>query len=279
MTPMHEKLINVNDGVISCRKFGLGPTVIFIAGGPAAYGSLYENQLQELADSHTILFWDYAGCGKSVTQRKLFSIQNDLDDLKCVINAENEPVILMGHSYGGLLAIKSAFENLKAIKALVLINSMSSFSHAKQSMHEKQKRLIELGLLEEYLNLGGKIFSEQANAYEMSRFWKIEAMLQVRDIDWSSKVSSELFTSFSAVLQMQQDLMNVDYSAELKSLKIPILITAGAFDLISLKRPHEMCSWLSNAEFHEYSKSGHMPFLEENKLFIEQTSSWLRKIN
>lgn len=103
--------------------------------------------------------------------------------------------------------------------------------------------------------LGEKVFSGNANENEAKRFWEIEAKLQVHDERFSSEISNKLTPSFSTVIKMQADLMTIDYSAELKQLKIPILMTAGSFDLVALYRPTEMHSWLQGSTLHEYKSN------------------------
>lgn len=137
--------------------------------------------------------------------------------------------------------------------------------------------LNQLGIADEYMALGEKVFSRVASTNETKRFWEIEARLQVHDEGFSSEISNKLTPSFSTVINMQSDLMTIDYSAELKRLKIPILMTAGSFDLIALDRPIEMHLWLQDSTLHVYKNSGHSPFLEEKNLFIAQTAEWLKK--
>jgi len=242
-------------------------------------GSLYEEQLRPLASRYKLVFWDYVGCGRSQSSSRQFSLNEDLQDLKAVISSIKEPVILMGHSYGGLLAINCASEKSSIVKGLVLVNSMPSFSHAKKSMQKKMERLSQLNLEEEYFELGEKVFMGQASEADVENFWSIESKLQVRDDHHAIDVSKKLQPSFAVVTGIQEDLAAIDYSQELKNLKIPILITAGTFDIIALDRPREMHAMLPLSTIHEYKKSGHFPFLEENELFISQTLQWLKNLS
>lgn len=276
MIKSQENFLKVKDGKISVHFFGKGPTIVFVAGGPGICGPLYEEKLMGLAKTNTVVFWSYAGCGQSAVNGRKFSVAGDYDDLTTVIAAATKPVVLMGHSYGGLLAIKYASTHQDEVNSLVLINSMPSFSHSEKSMQKKMDRLSQLGLQKEYMSLGAKVFSGLAIKTEFEKFWELETKLQVSQEIYASEVSKKLKPSFSVVTEMQSDLMTLNYSEEFRKLKIPILITAGSLDLIALDRPKEMHSWLPSSTFHEYSKSGHFPFLEENDLFFERTSKWLR---
>ena len=139
-------------------------------------------------------------------------------------------------------------------------------------------RLTELDLLNTYMNLGEKVFSESATNDEMTHFWEIETLLQANQKKHAFEISKKINPFFPILTKMQQELLNVNYSDDLRALTIPILMTSGSFDLVALDRPQEMHSWMPNSTYHEYFKSGHFPFLEENDHFIERTSAWLKKI-
>ncbi len=278
MLNFQEKEVNVFDGKISVCSVGEGPMIVFIAGGPGISGPLYQETLAELAKTNTLVFWSYAGCGKSKVDGRSFSVTNDYNDLTAVIATISKPIILMGHSYGGLLAIRYAANHPEEVLGLTLINSMPSFCHADKSMQKKVNRLTELDLLNTYMNLGEKVFSESATKNEMTFFWEIETLLQVNQKKHAFEISKKLNPFFSILTKMQSELLDVNYSNDLRALTIPILMTSGSFDLVALDRPQEMHSWMPNSTYHEYFKSGHFPFLEENDLFIERTSTWLKKI-
>lgn len=268
--------IKIKDGSLAVTTIGQGPTIVFVSGGPGVCGSLYEETLRPLFDKNTFIFWSYAGCGSSKVQNRKYSMAGDYEDLNSIVTQSGEPVVLMGHSYGGLLAIKYASNHPTLVKGIVLINSIASFSHGPESMSKKRDRLKELGLQDQYFQLGEQVFSGLASTETQNKFWILESKLQVYDQKFSSIVANKLQPSFEVVTAMQVDLMQADYYNDFRKLKIPVLITAGRQDLIALKRPQEMHSLLMESTLHEYQNSGHMPFLEENELFIHQTANWLQ---
>ena len=153
---------------------------------------------------------------------------------------------------------------------------MTSFSHGQKSMIKKMDRLLELGLQEEYLHLGEQVFAGTSNAETQAKFWSIESKLQVYNQKFSSTLANRLQPAFEVAMALQSDLMQADYSKEFQKLKMPILITAGLHDIIALQRPQEMHTLSPSSKLAKYKDSGHMPFLEENELFVKQTADWLR---
>ena len=273
---IHTEEIKIKDGSLAVKAMGRGPTIIFVSGGPGVCGPLYEETLRPLFDKNTFIFWSYAGCGSSKVQNRNYSMAGDYEDLNSIVTQSGEPVVLMGHSYGGLLAIKYASKHPTLVKGIVLINSMTSFSHGPESLAKKRNRLKELGLEDQYFQLGEQVFSGLTSAETQNKFWILESKLQVYNQNFSSIVANKLQPSFEVVAAMQVDLMQADYCNEFRKLKMPVLIIAGLHDLIALRRPQEMHSLLMESTLHEYQNSGHMPFLEENELFIHRTENWLQ---
>lgn len=99
------------------------PVIIVLHGGPGGdFRSL--QGLAELSDQYTIVFYDQRGAGLSerVSVDRL-TLAGHLEELQGIINLvspENDP-ILLGHSWGAMLATAYLGQNPDAIRAAVLI--------------------------------------------------------------------------------------------------------------------------------------------------------------
>ncbi len=56
MTQPQTRFLKVRGGSLTYRTMGQGPTIVFIAGGPAIRGPLYEENLKSLSDKNTLFF-------------------------------------------------------------------------------------------------------------------------------------------------------------------------------------------------------------------------------
>ncbi len=100
--------MEVNGVMLHMETFGSpeNPAVIILHGGPGGdYRSLLA--LQELADEYFLVFYDQRGAGLSerVSADQL-TLSGYLAELDGIIDhfGKDEPVILIGHSWGGMLA-------------------------------------------------------------------------------------------------------------------------------------------------------------------------------
>jgi len=119
------------DGIISANAHDLylycgggpGPTVVF----EAAIGgdhSLWPISDQIEGDAYTCVY-DRAGNGASSIPDEPQTASADVEDLHALLEAANipAPVVLVGHSYGGLVAWLAAVQHPEDVAGLVLIDA------------------------------------------------------------------------------------------------------------------------------------------------------------
>jgi len=82
-----------------------------------------------LAQSFHVVTYDRRGYGKSSHQRGPFSVEEQINDLSDVIQqtTQGEPLILIGHSFGGVVALSYAQRFPDAIAGLVIYESPMSW--------------------------------------------------------------------------------------------------------------------------------------------------------
>ncbi len=82
------------------------PPVVVVHGGPGGDFE-YLKELKQLEDQYYILFYDQRGTGRSARGDNFnFTIDSSLEDLKNIIkmHSHGKKTILIGHSWGGMLA-------------------------------------------------------------------------------------------------------------------------------------------------------------------------------
>lgn len=102
--------------------FGRGPTIALVHG----LGSRPEHWLPTarlLARDHHVVLVDLPGHGLSAMPQ-LFSLERAVDAMDQALAAESsEPVVLVGHSIGGLIAARMALDHPERVRALVLVET------------------------------------------------------------------------------------------------------------------------------------------------------------
>jgi pimeloyl-ACP methyl ester carboxylesterase len=105
------------------NAFGHGPTIVLVHG----LGSRPEHWLpvaRLLARDHRVVLVGLPGHGESPMPEP-FSLARAAQSLENALDAESkEPVVLVGHSVGGLVAATVAFEHPGRVRELVLVETM-----------------------------------------------------------------------------------------------------------------------------------------------------------
>mgnify|MGYP002152350534 CR=1 FL=1 len=152
------------------------PMIVFVHGGPGmSVSHLVDKIFPGFEQSYKMIIWDQLGSGLSYTpniKSEDLSIKNTIEDLKELLNVlgKNNPrrkIILLGHSYGGLLGLyaiqeKSIQTNVSHFIALhpwietnedkekeVILKRVEEIAKTHQKVHENKREIIA-----EYLKTG-----------------------------------------------------------------------------------------------------------------------------
>jgi proline iminopeptidase len=118
--------IQINGSDVFYSTIGQGPPIIIIHGGPVLDHTYLLTQMDELADNYRLIDYDQRACGKSSVEvdTSTMTLKRFADDIRILADSLGikKPNIL-GHSWGGLIAIKYAISYPHHINKLILSNS------------------------------------------------------------------------------------------------------------------------------------------------------------
>ena len=119
--------INVNGAAFHSEAFGPinGPMVVVLHGGPGADYRYLLNCKQLADDGYRVVFFDQRGTGLSQRfKHSYYTLQNMLNDVSAVIEyyraSATQPIILLGHSWGAMLATAYINQYPESITGAVL---------------------------------------------------------------------------------------------------------------------------------------------------------------
>lgn len=116
------------------------PSIVYIHGGPGYDSQNFEStSAQALADAgFYVVVYDQRGQGRSAvaTDPKIYNYKTYADDLRALFEQYKlKKPILLGHSHGGLIALKFDELNPGLAKAILLVSAPIDFWKAIQSIH------------------------------------------------------------------------------------------------------------------------------------------------
>lgn len=109
---------------LQAEQQGNGDMVVVFESGFGQGAGVWKGVIAELGEECRCIAYARAGLGRSGTDGKPRTIEAHLQDLGAVIDAlaPGRRVVLVGHSYGGLLATEFARQHPERLRALVLVD-------------------------------------------------------------------------------------------------------------------------------------------------------------
>ncbi len=110
-----QSLKSADGTTIAYEKTGSGPPLVLVHGTPEDH-TYWEMVQPALAEYSTIFAIDRRGRGQSGDAAD-YKLELEFDDVAAVVDMMDQPVLLLGHSYGGLIALEAALrtENLRKL--------------------------------------------------------------------------------------------------------------------------------------------------------------------
>ena len=129
--------------ILQAEQAGAGPVTVVFESGFGQDGGVWKDVITDLAVQCTCVTYSRAGLGKSGTDGKPKSIREDVQDLGAVIDAVVAwgKVLLVGHSYGGLVATEFARLHPERLQGLVLVDP-ATLLQRQEAMQVNRQRVL-----------------------------------------------------------------------------------------------------------------------------------------
>ncbi len=283
-----KRRINIGDCELYVEMEGKGMPLILIHGGPGATHHYFHPSFSQAKDFAQIIYYDQRGCGLSEFNKGAgYSVNQAVDDLEFLRKALNLPRwILIGHSYGGLLAQSYAVKYPENVAGLVLVASHPSFLHPsflgfskRQNEYlaeEEKKRIREI----HELYLAKKLSVEQTlyNAF-LNGDWKRQNFYKPSKERLSHIALYEWINDADFNDVMSRDARRINLKGAFENCPIPTLIIEGRWDLgASLDKPAILHKNHPRSQLIIFEQSGHRPFSDEPERFFQVLKDFLENL-
>lgn len=252
-----------------------GAPLLFINGGPGYDHSFHHLSpvWERLAASHRVVFFDQPGTGQSwpVGPEDLISITELVDSIEAIRKALNAPrVVLIGHSWGGYLAMTYAVRQHANVEAMILVDSVAPKIASTEflfgalfpdiAVQRRGLRAEDPEAVQKYIRL----------TLAMS-FYSPE----IRDRIVGAMGRTE-YNSRLEILWKEAEAH--DLTAELKALPMAVLVTTGRFDAnVAPRTTWTLHQAIPRSKLVVFERSGHFPMLEEPQRFVAVVDEFLRQ--
>ena len=106
-----------------------GVPLVWLHGGPGVPGNSYAPLMRQLAPARPSVRYDQLGCGRSdrPNEPSLWQVETFIDELTALRDALGlDQIHLLGHSWGGMLAIEYLLTRPTGVRSLILSSALCS---------------------------------------------------------------------------------------------------------------------------------------------------------
>ena len=285
-----EGFIEVPGGKIWYEVVGSGKAIplILLHGGPG-YPSFYLEPLKALASDRPVIFYDQLGCGRSDQPQDttLWTTERYVQELHLLREALGlDEVYILGHSWGGTLAMEYILSHPSGVKALIMSSPFLSISRwigdtdsliatLPDSLQEFIRIHQQAGTTdsEEYLRANNFYLNKFVSRYS---FDSRPAYLDSAEKYFGAHVYNYMWgpSEFEAT----GTLRNYERIDQLPSLNVPTLFTAGRYDEATPRSVEYFANLVPNSQFIIFENSAHMTMITETEAYLHAISDFLKEI-
>jgi len=262
------------------RRIGEGPPVVVLHGGPGADHGYLLPGFDLIATGRELVYYDQRGGGRSPVPRDVpvgwHEQVADLDALRQLWGLER--LVIVGYSWGGLLAQLYATEHTGRVERLALVSTAPSWRAARD---EFERRFAERNLAPALQAERDAVRASDLRARDPDAFQRRMFELSVVPYFYDPSKAREL-TPFRVIGRTQEEvwksLGDYDLRPRLRALRgIPTLVMHGHDDPIPIEAARESAVLLG-AEFHGLDRCGHCPHVERSEEFRRILDGFLPRI-
>ncbi|MCS6937108.1 MAG: alpha/beta hydrolase [Candidatus Bipolaricaulota bacterium] len=239
--------LNVQGSTIYYARAGEGvPALVFVHGAGADH-TLWGDQLKTLSGEFTVAAIDLNGHGRS-PRRADVGIPSYVEDVRALCEALGLPIVLVGHSMGGAVALTLALAPPTNLKALALVGT-----GAKLKVHP---------------HLLDRCRNDFAGALDLIATWAF-APQAPEELRQRSKTQMER-NGAETLLRDFSSCNEFDVLGRLHEIRLPTLVLCGRDDQLTPPKYSEFLQKnIPHARLVLIERAGHMPMLEQPQALAE----------
>ena len=269
--------------------------LLLLNGGPGAtheYFECFESFLP--AESVEIIYYDQLGCGnsdnpKDTTMWDLPRYVEEVEQVRTALNLTKDNFYLLGHSWGGILAMQYALKYQKNLKGLIISNMMSSCPDYGKYANEVLAKQMDPSVLKQIRDIEAKKDFENPKYMELlyPNFYE-KHILQMPLAMWPEPVTRSLGKMNQSLYVTMQgpsefgiagNLEKWDVKSQLKTLTIPTLVIGSKNDTMDPEHMKWMSTEVQNGSFLFCPNGGHMSLYDDQEVYISGLIKFIKGVN
>ena len=286
MSRTKEGLTKVNGTSLYYTVMGQGEPIVMVHGGPGLDHTYLLPQMAALALHHRLIFYDQRASGRSTSlvDTNSMTMDNFVEDLEGIRQVFGiHKMNLLGHSWGGLVAMFYAIKYPENLNSLMLVNpspasaalrSVSFAAMAQRTSREDSIAQADLVQTEGF---------KRREPSTMAKFFRILFRGSFYDPRLADSLTLLMDTSYATksslirYLNKDPDLASYDLFPKLEAIHCPTLIVGSDHDVVIPEANEQLHESIPASSIIVLQHCGHFPYIEVPKLFFGALEEFLAK--
>lgn len=272
--------LDTGEIVLHARDAGSGPPLVLLHPGPGLDGSaLFDFFAPRLADTHQVIALDLRGHGGSEHgDPARWTLAQAAEDARAAAEAlELEGYTLLGHSFGGMVALQHAIHFPGHASRLVVSSSVADencFDGLEASL-----AVLEPASLREQVTEAFEREGEVETPEEGLRCWIDQLPFFVAEPGGPGETALAEALRRAVVspeAMAHEDWGDHDVAGGLAGIVVPTLVLAGAQDrMMPVEAVGSVARGIPGADLEIVENAGHFAFAEQPDAYFAALSGWL----
>ncbi len=268
--------------------------LLLLHGGPGLTHEYFESFDSYFADEDIeYIYYDQLGSQLSDNpkDRSFWTIErfvDEVDQVRKALDLGPENFFLLGHSWGGILAMEYALAHQDALKGLVISNMMADCNAYQKYADEVLAPQMDSKVLRRIkeLEAEGLYTSEEYDALLMPNHYEKHVLRKPRE-QWPIQVLSALEhvnTDLYVYMQGPSEfgiagtLANWERVNELPSIKVPTLVIGAEYDTMDPNHLRWMATQLPRGQYLHCPQGSHMAMWDDPQVYHQGIREFIESI-
>lgn len=279
------------------KRIGNNPKmkILLLNGGPGAtheYFECFENFLP--AEGIEIIYYDQLGCGNSQDPKdsSLFDLARYVDEVEQVrkaLNLNKDNFYLLGHSWGGILAMEYALKYQDNLKGVIISNMMSDAVEYGKYADEVLAKQMDPAILNEVRALEAKKDYGNPRYMELlQNHFYTQHVLRLPLAEWPepvnrsfAKMNQGLYVTMQGPSEfgIAGKLATWSVKKQLNQIKVPALVVGAAHDTMDPNHMKWMAETLPNGTYLFCPNGSHMSMYDDQETYFKGLIHFMKGVN
>jgi len=269
--------------------------VLLLNGGPGATHEYFECMESFLQPQNIeFIYYDQLGCGLSdnpndTTMWDLSRFVEEVEQVRKAHHLTKDNFYILGHSWGGILAMQYALKYQDNIKGLIISNMMSSCPAYGKYAQEVLAPQFDPKVLDTIRQI------EKAGDFNNPKYMELlypnfyaKHICRIPLDQWPepmvrsfNKMNQSLYVTMQGPSEfgVGGNLVNWDVSKELPKIKVPTLTIGGKYDTMDPEHMKWMSTQVQNGRYLYCPNGSHMSMYDDQKNYFPGLIQFIKDVD